>query len=161
VNRSFRSLEPAEVLSLAINVEIRNAKRYQTFSILFAGYDDPVSALFEEMAQEEMQHQGILEKLYRERFGAQSITVTESDIDEVVEAVDVEDAEHFIFDDMTRRRVLDAALRAENGAQKFYEGLLPDTRDAGLHQLYAQLAGFEEDHVAAIHQALERLDAAR
>jgi len=159
MSRAFQSLQPDEVLSLAINVEIRNAQRYSAFSTLFAGYDDAVSALFAEMEREEIDHKEILEKLYSDRFGGPVRSVSESDVDEVVEAVDVDDAEHFIFDDMTRRAVLEAALRAENGAQKFYQSLLPDTRDAVMRQLYSQLAGFEEDHVAAIHRALKRLDA--
>ena len=45
-----------------IQIEARNAKVYDTFAQLFQGYDDSVTAIFREMADEERQHGTDLEQ---------------------------------------------------------------------------------------------------
>ena len=69
MGRSIRDLKPQEVLSLAIAVESRNAQRYDSFAVLFAGHSDDASSLFIEMRDEELAHQNALQIIYRSRFG--------------------------------------------------------------------------------------------
>jgi len=159
MGRSISELNPREVLGLAIAVETRNAQRYETFAHIFGAYNDSVGALFEEMRDEEISHRAVLEKMYAAHFGSTPCNLDEGDVDEVVEAVDVEDAEHMVFNSLTRRNVLEAALRAEEGARSFYLGLTRTEQAPDLLELYRQLAENEQDHVAFIEQRLRQKDA--
>ena len=157
MSKSFRDLQPYEALALGIAVETRNAQRYDSFALLFAGYDDEVSSLFTEMSNEELEHRSALQELYRIRFGDQPCTLDEADVDDVVEAVDIDDAEHLIFNTMTLKNVLEAALRAEQGAQRFYAALSQTVQDEDLLALYRQLGENEQDHVAAVENRIRQL----
>ena len=156
--RAFQDLQPYEVVALAIAVESRNAERYETFTHLFTGYNDEASSLFAEMRDEELEHRDILREVYRSRYGNKPCAIDEGDVDEVVEAVDIMDAEHFVFDSMTRRGVLEAALRAEAGAQQFYAALCETVQDKDLLELYGKLAQYEEHHLSAIQRRIDELD---
>lgn len=156
MGRSVYELQPFEVLGLAIAVETRNAERYATFAHIFDGYNDPAAALFAEMRDEELTHRAGLERLYASQFGERPCHLDEADVDEVVECVDVEDAESMVFNSMTRRQVLEAALRAEKGARTFYNGLTKTTQDPELLAMYRQLAESEQDHVAVIERRLQQ-----
>ena len=157
MGRSFLDLQPHEVLSLAIAVESRNAQRYDSFALLFAG--DEASSLFLEMRDEELAHRNALQVMYRSRFGDRPCNVDEADVDEVVEAVDIDDAEHLIFDSMTRSKVFEAALRAELGAQQFYAALAESVQDEELLALYRLLAAYEQGHLAALENRMRQPDA--
>ncbi|HZT44376.1 MAG TPA: ferritin family protein [Chthonomonadaceae bacterium] len=150
MSRSIRDLQPQAVLALAVAVESRNAERYATFAHLFSTYNDEASRLFDEMREEELAHRAVLLRLYRDRYGDQEYPIDEADVDEVVEAVDLDEAEHMVFNDITRRHVFEAALRAEQGARGFYASLTGTVQDPALLALYRQLAEYEEDHVAAL-----------
>lgn len=152
--KSILDLQPQEVLSLAIAVESRNAERYETFAHIFSAYNDEASGLFSEMRDEELEHRTVLQEMYRTRYGDQVCTYDEADVDEVVEAVDVESAEHMVFNDLTRKDVLEAALRAELGAREFYTVLSASVHDEDLLALYRRLAAYEEGHVAGIKSRL-------
>ena len=154
MSKSIRDLKPYEVLTLAIAVEARNAERYDTFALLFAGQSDDASSLFIEMRDEELAHRNALQVMYRTRYGDKPCIMEEADVDEVVEAVDVDDAEHLIFDSMTRSKVFEAALRAELGAQQFYAGLSKTVQDPELLELYRRLAAYEQGHLTALENRI-------
>ncbi len=155
--KSLHNLLPQEVLSLAIAVETRNAERYDTFAHIFGSYNDEATALLQEMRDEELEHKTVLEAMYLNRFGDKVCDIDESDVDEVVEAVDVDSAEHLIFNDLTKRDVLEAALRAEEGAREFYISLSESEQDEELLQLYRRLAAYEEGHVAGIKARINQI----
>lgn len=150
MGRSISDLQPHEVLALAIAVESRNAERYATFAHIFATYNDEASGLFAEMRDEELVHRTVLQEMYRSRYGDRPCHLDEADVDEVVEAVDVDDAEHMVFNSLTRRRALEAALRSEWAARQLYASLATTVQDEALQELYRRLAAYEEGHVAAI-----------
>jgi rubrerythrin len=152
MSRSFRDLQPHEVLALAIAVESRNAQRYDSFALLFAG--DEAGSLFLEMRDEELAHRNALQVMYHSRFGDRPCALDEADVDEVVEAVDIDDAEHLIFDSMTRSKVFEAALRAELGAQQFYTALSESVQDEELLALYRRLAAYEQGHLTALENRI-------
>ncbi len=159
--KSILDLRPDEVLSLAIAVESRNAERYETFGHIFSAYNDEASDLFAEMRDEELEHKTVLQEMYRSRYGGQPCAIDEADVDEVVEAVDVESAEHMVFNDLTRKDVLEAALRAELGARQFYTALSETVKDEDLLALYRRLAAYEEGHVAGIKSRLSHAGSAK
>ena len=51
--RRFESLSSREVMALAIHIEQSNARPLRSFADVFRGYDQAVTARFEEMAGEE------------------------------------------------------------------------------------------------------------
>ncbi|MFQ6097876.1 MAG: hypothetical protein ACE5O2_09135 [Armatimonadota bacterium] len=145
------------MLALAVAVEARNAERLATFADMFADYDHDVSALFAEMRDQELQHQQTLAAEYRRRYGHRPCAVDEEDVAEVVEAVDIDDGEAFVFDSLTRRRVLEAILNAEEDARPLYLEARSGTDDEGLRELYGRLAAFEDEHVHAVLQRIRAL----
>lgn len=135
-----------------IQIEARNAKVYDTFAQLFQGYDDSVTAIFREMADEERQHGIDLEQRYRQRFGP--VPAPAEEPKEVIEAPDLEDAEALIFDSMTLVEALEVGLKAELMAREFYQREAERISDPGLQKLYQELGEFEEDHVRRLAEKL-------
>lgn len=136
----------------AISIEARNGSIYDSLAQLFQGYEDSVTAIFREMADEERQHGAELERRYRERYGP--VVPQAPEPKEVIEAPDLEDAEAFIFDSMTVEQALEAGLRAEEMARTFYAQEVARTSDPGLQKLYRELSEFEETHVQRLKDKL-------
>ncbi len=135
-----------------IQIEARNAKVYDTFAQLFQGYDDSVTAIFREMADEERQHGTDLEQRYRARFGP--VPTLAEEPKEVIEAPELDDPEALIFDSMTLVEALEVGLKAELMAREFYQHEAGRTSDPDLQKLYRELGEFEEDHVRRLAEKL-------
>ena len=155
--KSFRELSPQDVLALAINIEEANGTRLRLFAELFADYAPEVAALFAEMAAEEDEHRLQLETQYKQRYGELRQTVAEEDVQEIIEAHDLDDAEHMVFDDLSLRRVLETVLAAEHQAVAFYRQALEGSDDEELGEVYRQLAEFEDEHVQLLEARLAAL----
>jgi len=136
----------------AIQIEARNAGVYDSLAQLFQGYDDSVTAIFREMADEERQHGAVLEQRYRERFGP--LTLPEEEPKEVIEAPDLQDPEAMVFDSMTIEQALEAGLLAEEAAREFYRREVARTSDPELQKVYRELAEFEETHVRRLEEKM-------
>ncbi len=147
------------VLHRAVQIEVRNGKVYDSFASLFQGYDPSIVQIFEEMADEERQHEKQLLERYRERFGELPGETPETK--EVIESPDLEDAEALVFDSMTLEQALETGLRAEQQARAFYQDQVLRTSDSGLRLLYQELSDFEEDHVRMIETKLAELRQAK
>ncbi len=158
MKRSLSELSPREVLSLAINVEKANAERFQSFADAFRGYDEEVADRFAELSQEEVEHEAMIRERYDERFGGEVLPIGEQDVSGVVEAIDLDDAEHQIFDTLTPRRVYELTLVAEQFAHNFYQQALEQTTDPELAELYRELCEFEEGHEDWVEKRLAELD---
>lgn len=146
-----RDAERATLLR-AIAIEARNGSIYDSLAQLFQGYEDSVTVIFREMADEERQHGAELERRYRERYGA--IVPLTQEPHEVIEAPDLEDAEAFIFDSMSVEQALQSGLRAEEMARGFYAREVARASDPGLQKLYRELSEFEETHVQRLKDKL-------
>ncbi len=140
------------VLLRAIQIEARNAAVYESLAQLFQSYDDSVSALFREMAEEERQHGAQLQGRYAERFGP--VPTATEEPKEVIEAPDLNDPEAMIFDSMTIEEALELGLRAEQEAREFYRQETARTPDPELRTAYQELAEFEETHVRLLKEKL-------
>ena len=156
-NKDFRELTPEEVLMLAIDVEESNGTRLRAFAGLFADHAPEAAALFSEMADEEDEHRRVLEGAFRERHGELRRTIREDDVPEVVEAADLDDAEHQVFDTLSLRRALELVRSAELHAQDFYRRALENTDVPELQALFRELSEFEDGHVQQIEARLEAL----
>ena len=138
-----------------IQIEIRNAKVYESLATLFDGYDNEVHEIFQEMAGEERQHQGDLEQRYQQRYGP--VPDDPGETDAVIEVPDLADAETLIFDTMTLEQALEAGLEAETMARAFYRREAEQAKDLELRKLYVELVELEEDHVRRLDEKLARV----
>lgn len=148
MSRALESLSPREVLAVAVQVEVANAERFRTFANLFRGYDDRVSQRFRELAAEEDGHRRILEDRYRSLFEDEIPVIEEVEVQGVIESVDLDDAEHMIFDTLAPDQVYELALRAELGAQEFYRRAAGATADDRTRDLFRELAEMEDSHAS-------------
>ena len=146
--RRFEELTPRQVMALAIDIERGNARRFRTFAEVFQGYDDQVTARFIELADEEDSHERVLLQTFQQQFGDEVPAVAEDDVDVVIEAFDLVDAEQQIFDAMEPIRVYELALRSEKMAHDFYDRAAAACGQPLLVEMYRQLADMEDDHVA-------------
>lgn len=153
--RSFVSLNPPEVLQVAISIENRNAELYHNFAEVFTEFGDKesleIAAVFWEMAVEERGHSWQLKQKYAELYGNQPCSVTEEDLQEIVEVPKLDGENVFgPTSDGTpgRVRALKVALQAEIGAQQFYEKLAEETPKGPLQDIFNYLAKMEDNHVS-------------
>lgn len=154
MSRTLNSLSPKEVLAMAIHVERSNSRRFRAFAEVFQGYDPEVATRFEELAAEEDRHEQLLDAQFQKTFGGKIPSLEEVDILGVVEAVDLDDAEHLIFDTLKPRRVYELALQAELGAQVFYRKAMAKAGDPALAALYRELAEMETGHASFLEEKL-------
>ena len=152
----FESLSPMEVLALAVHVERANAARFHAFADVFRGYDATVTLRFEELAAEEQEHEARLVAVFERRAGGPIPILEETEVEGVIESVDMDDAEHLIFDSLKPKRVYELALLAERGARDFYRRAAAASKDAELVALYGELAEMERDHEAWLENRLNQ-----
>ncbi|HEY4932838.1 MAG TPA: hypothetical protein VII23_14810, partial [Terriglobales bacterium] len=111
-----------------------------------------------DMAVEEKRHSGILQGKYQERFGNASCSLTDQDLQEMIEVPRLEDADLFAADPATqssaRERALQVALAAETSAHDFYTKLVEHTEDGPLRRLYTELSMMEDGHVVYLQRIL-------
>lgn len=156
----FSSLSPQDALHVAILIEERNARLYESFAQLFADFIDEESAevrkIFREMAEEERRHRHELEKRYVERYGIRLSDLADEDVLDVIELPELDESDIFSLEDFSRVKALQVALAAELHARQYYSRLSQLTRDPPLRRLYTELAEFEEDHVSFLEDRLRR-----
>jgi|ERR1035441_8521536 rubrerythrin len=162
MQRAFASLDPQEALHVAIFIEERNADIYHRFAEMFAEFHDAesleIASVFWDMAVEEKRHSGILQGRYQERYGNASCSLTEEDLQELIEVPRLEDADLFAAGPMPRNsardRALQIALVAETSAHDFYTKLAEHTADGPLRRLYTELSIMEDGHVVYLQRML-------
>src|SRR5579859_7063230 len=155
MTRKLQDLSPKEVLSLAIYIEQSNQKALRNFSEMFDGYDDKVSKNFEEMAVEEGRHEEILQQKFKKMFKGSVPEVTNFEVDEVVEAFDMDDSEHLIFDSLKAKHVYQLAYEAEKRAKNFYEKAAQTVKDKEIAAKFKDLAALEGDHAAWLEDKIK------
>lgn len=166
MKRSFQSLLPQEALHVAIFIEERNAELYHRFAEMFVEFRDleslEIAGVFWDMAVEEHHHSTRLQVLYNERFGNSACAVTEADIQEMIEAPNLEDGnvlKQIASPLPARERALQVALKSEQNARKYYAEISQRTPDSKLRKLYSELAEFENDHVEFLERKLSETTA--
>jgi rubrerythrin len=162
MQRAFASLDPQEALHVAIFIEERNAGIYHRFAEMFAEFRDAesleIASVFWDMAVEEKRHSGILQGTYMERYGNASCSLTEEDLQEMIEVPRLDDADLFAAGpeprQTTRERALQIALVAETSAHDFYVKLVGSTQDGPIRRLYIELSTMEDGHVVYLQRVL-------
>ncbi len=156
MTKKIKDLSPQEVLALAISVERSNRQALDNYAHMFDGYDTEVAQRFRVLAEEESKHEQLLRKKAQELFGGNLPSVDGFDVQEVVEALDMDDSEHLIFDSLKARKVYELALQAEKKAQDFYREAGRHTTNKALATLFAELGGMEDDHAGWLQAQLNK-----
>jgi rubrerythrin len=162
MTRTFASLNPQEALHVAIFIEERNAGLYHRFAEMFTEFRDTesleIANVSGDMAVEEKRHSGVLQVKYRERYRNASCTLTEEDLQDMIEVPRLDDGDVFESSETSqmsaRERALQVALVAEQSAQNFYSRLAERTKDGPLHRLYNELSVMEDGHVGFLQNML-------
>lgn len=155
--RKITEMSPEEVLMVAVDVEETNGTQLRVFADMFDDYAPEAAALFTEMAAEEDAHKAKLTHIFEERYGKFEQKLTEQDVAEVIEAHDIDDGEHGVFNDLTLRRAFECSLKAEVGAQEFYSNAADRTDVPEVKALFNELANFEDDHVRRLKERIAEL----
>ncbi len=154
--KKFNELRPKEVLALAMEIERNNAARLESLSELYQDIRVEVAAFFSKLQKEELEHLGTLQKFWQERFGDEAPPVVEEmEVAEVIEAVEVEDGEHVLFDDFTLQEAIEAVHRAEVQAENFYRTAATSTHEIALKTLFGKLAELELRDLSTVAERRE------
>lgn len=163
MKRSFASLSPQEALHVAVFIEERNAELYHRFAEMFVEFRDveslEIASVFWDMAVEERHHSTLLQERYTERFGSAACSMTEEDLQELIEVPRLEDGDVFnaaaaASGGTPQERALQVALSAELNAQKFYADLVSITTDPRMKKFYGELSEFESDHITFLEKKI-------
>src|SRR5205814_10657061 len=142
-----------EILALAITNEEEDSRIYRGFAEgLREAY--PASAkLFEEMAEEEVRHRGMLFDLYRQKFGEYLPLIRRHDVRGflrqrrplwLMRPLGIEDVRKY-------------AAEMEYEAARFYRKAAENARDASVRELLVNLAEAEDQHESFAEQLGEKL----
>ena len=101
---------------------------------------------------EELSHEKILLQLFQDRFKEPVPVLDRFDVEDVVEAYDLDDSEHLIFDSLKAKQVYQLAYEAENRAKTFYQRAMLSVQDKDLAETFRKLASLETEHAAWLEE---------
>ena len=103
-----------------------------------------IASVFWDMAVEEKRHSGILQGKYKERYGNASCSLTEEDLQDMIEVPKLERWRRLRAGRHQQSARANGRCRshcaAEKSAQRFYSQLVEQTQDGPLRRLYNELA---------------------
>jgi len=146
--KRFADLSEQEVLALAITNEEEDSRIYRGFA---QGLRDqfPASAkVFDEMAEEEVQHRTWLYDLYRQKFGDYLPLIRRQDVKGFMQ----QRQPLWLMNPLGLDEVRKFAENMEFEAERFYRKAAETSRDASVRQLLIQLAEAEAGHESLAHK---------
>jgi rubrerythrin len=148
--KRFSELSEQEILALAITNEEEDSRIYRGFAEgLRANY--PASGkVFDEMAEEEVRHRGMLFDLYRSKFGEYLPLIRRQDVKGFIQKKALWLTQPLNLDDVRKY-----AENMEYEAARFYRKAAETTRDASVRKLLVELAEAEVEH-EGLAQRLEQ-----
>jgi rubrerythrin len=150
--KRFADLTEQEVLALAISNEEEDSRIYRGFA---EGLRDqfPASAkMFDEMAQEEVRHRGMLFDLYRQKFGEYLPLIRRQDVKGFVSHRPL-----WLVRPLGLDEVRKYAANMEYETARFYRRAAETTRDASVRELLVKLAEEEDRHEEVAERLSDRL----
>jgi len=140
--KNFSDLSEQEILALAITNEEEDSRIYRGFAEGLRQQFPSSAKVFDEMAEEEVQHRTMLYELYRQKFG------------EYLPLIRRQDVKGFLHPKqplwLTRPLGLDEVRKfAENmeyQAERYYRRAAENARDASIRKLLIELAEAESSH---------------
>jgi erythrin-vacuolar iron transport family protein len=148
--KRFSELSEQEILALAITNEEEDSRIYRGFAEgLRANY--PASGnVFDQMAEEEVRHRGMLFDLYRSKFGEYLPLIRRQDVKGFIQKKAL-----WLTQPLNLDEVRKYAENMEYEAARFYRKAAETTRDASVRKLLVELAEAEVEH-EGLAQRLEQ-----
>jgi len=138
--KRFADLTEQEVLALAISNEEEDSRIYRGFAEGLRDQFPSSARMFEEMAEEEVRHRGMLFDLYRQKFGEYLPLIRRQDVKGFVRHRPLWLMRPLGLDDVRKY-----AANMEYETARFYRRAAQTSRDASVRELLVKLAE-EEDH---------------
>ena len=138
--KRFADLTEQEVLALAISNEEEDSRIYRGFAEGLRDQFPSSARMFEEMAEEEVRHRGMLFDLYRQKFGEYLPLIRRQDVKGFVRHRPLWLMRPRGLDDVRK-----SAANMEYETARFYRRAAQTSRDASVRELLVKLAE-EEDH---------------
>lgn len=136
----------------ALLIEHEAVARYREFALNMSEHgNDEVAALFQQLAEFEAEHAFHLAK---KTAGMSLPNLAGGEYAWLDRDAPVPEAHAFVYRMLTPRMALEIALRAEERAKAFFDGVLVESNDAGIRELALTMARDEEAHVAWVREAL-------
>jgi len=148
--RDFNSLTEREVLALAISLEEEDERVYSDYVEGLRENFSATAAVFEEMRKEETAHRQRLIELYRKKFGEHIPLIRRQDVKGFVTREPLWLAQPLQLD-----KIRGQASAMEIETRQFYERAAARARDAGVRQLFDDLAQEERAHTQRARELAE------
>ena len=145
--KTFESLTEQEVLALAISLEEEDARVYEDFADGLQETYPEQAAKFREMRREEDGHRHRLLELHKARFGDHVPLIRRQDVRGFVNRRPV-----WLVRPLGLKTVQKTAETMEVETKRFYEVAARRTTDAGIRQLFGDLAEEERNHAHTAEQ---------
>jgi len=152
----FSKLSLKDALDLAILIEDEAQERYIEFAAQMESHHTAEAAkFFRFMAHNEAKHGEELGVRRKELFGDEPMNVDRSMLWDV-EAPDFDEARAF----MSIQQALEVAMAAEVKAFEYFDSALPEVKDPGVKELFAELREEEIEHQDLVKQEMSKAGAA-
>ena len=139
--KRFADLTEREILALAISNEEEDSRIYHGFADGLREQYPASAKVFEEMAEEEIRHRGMLFDIYREKFGDYLPLVRRQDVKGFVRHTPL-----WLVRPLGLDEVRKYAANMEYETAHFYRQAAKSARDASVRELLDRLAEIEEQH---------------
>jgi len=139
--KRFADLSEQEILALAITNEEEDSRIYRGFADGLREQYPSSARMFEEMAQEEVKHRGMLFDLYRVKFGEYLPLIRRQDVKGFVRHRPL-----WLVRPLGLDEVRKYAAEMEFETARFYRKAAETARDASVRELLIELAEAEDKH---------------
>ena len=139
--KRFADLSEQEILALAITNEEEDSRIYRGFADGLREQYPSSAQMFEEMAQEEVKHRGMLFDLYRTKFGEFLPLVRRQDVRGFIKHRPI-----WLVRPLGIEEVRKYAAEMEYETARFYRKAAEHARDASVRELLIKLAEAEDKH---------------
>src|ERR1700690_3725392 len=150
--KRFSDLTEQEVLALAISNEEEDSRIYRGFSEGLRQQFPASAKVFDEMADEEVRHRGMLFELYRTKFGDYLPLIRRQDVKGFISHKPL-----WLVRPLGLDEVRKYAAEMEYETARFYRKAAENSRDASVRQLLIDLAEAEDKHEGIANRLGERL----
>lgn len=145
--RDFKSLTPAEILSLAVSAEEEDGRIYAAYADKIRESYPNSAKVFEGMAEEEDVHRQRLLDLYRQKFGEKLIPIRREHVRGFFTRKPV-----WLMQNLNIETIRQQVWEMERGAFNFYTEAAKQTTDVQVRKLLGTLAAEEAKHEHAADQ---------
>ncbi len=150
--KRFAELSEQEILALAITNEEEDSRIYRGFAEGLREKYAASAKVFDEMAEEEVRHRGMLFDLYRSKFGEYLPLIRRQDVKGFITKKPL-----WLMQPLNLDEVRKFAENMEFEAARFYRKAAETTRDASVRQLLVELAEVEVEHESLAHKLEQKL----